>query len=369
MKALPKSLFCSLVSSSSPLVSWCLFIMSLDLTFIDMEDIGYEDVLQMHRGWRRSETELRATICELNTLKIKCQHLQESQARFLSQIESLESIRDLNVSLQEQMERIESEKLQLHEVNVQLIHSNSMAKVLLNDFEVSAATRDRETREARLENNITREQYREVATSRRELEIMVSNEVESRKSSEARLITCDKLINSLHLENASIRLKLDSTLLKMNQCDHELAYVSLELSKLVEEVTAIREKKSAAISSNVERGEDYSALSTDRSYATRKEGISGNKNKNRISSRSCGSSSKGNTESTGGRGRGRSRGRSRTGRSSSTFGQSNRSNSFLFTWHNTWHLSSASHNMASHHITSHRTTYPALYHPTVAVFH
>ena len=303
--------------------------MSLDLTFIDMEDIGYEDVLQMHRGWRRSEIELQATMCELNTLKIKCQHLQESHARFFSQIESLESIRDLNVSLQEQMERIELEKVHLHEVNVQLIHSNSMAKVLLNDFEVFAATRDRETLEARLEIDITREQYREVATSHRELEIMVSNEIESRKSSEARLVTCDKLITSLHLENASIRLKLDSTLLKMNQCDHELAYVSLELSKLVEEVTAIREKKSEAIASAVEGGEDYSALSTDRSYATRKEGISRNKNKGRGSSISRGSSSKGNTDSTGGRGR--IRGRSRSGRSSSTFGQSNRSNSFLFT--------------------------------------
>ena len=311
--------------------------MSLDLTSIDMEDIGYEDVLQMHRGWRRSEIELRATTCELNTLKIKCQHLQESHARFLSQIESLESIRDLNVSLQEKMERIELEKLQLHEVNVQLIHSNSMAKVLLNDFEVSAATRDRETREARLENDITREQYRGVTASHRELEIMVSNETESRKSSEARLATCDKLINSLHLENASIRLKLDSTLLKMNQCDHELAYVSLELSKLVEEVTAIREKKSIAIALNVVGGEDYSALSTDRSHATRKEGISRNKNKNksRGSSRSRKSSSKGDTDSIGCRGRDRDRNRdrdrSRSGRSSSTFGQSSRSNSFLFT--------------------------------------
>ena len=226
--------------------------MDLDLTHIDMEDIGYDDVLQMHRGWRRSETELQSTLYELNTLKIKFQQMQDSHARFLHQIESLESIRDFNTSLQDQMERIEREKLELHEVNVQLIHSKSTADLLLNDLEGSAARRDRQTREARLENDITREQYREVAESHRELEIMISNELKCRKTSEARLVECDKLIDSLRLENASIRLKLDSTLIKMNQCDHELAYASLQLSKLAEKVAAVKDTKDKEITTNIE---------------------------------------------------------------------------------------------------------------------
>ena len=113
-------------------------------------------------------------------------------------------------------------------------------------------TRSGEIREAGVENNITREHYREVAASHKELEIMISNEVDSRKSSEARLVTCDKLINSLRLENTSIRLKLDSTLIKMNQCDHELAYASTQLSKLAGEIAAAKETKEGEISSNVE---------------------------------------------------------------------------------------------------------------------
>lgn len=222
------------------------------LTSIDLEDIGYDDILQMHRGWRRSETELQSTLYELNSLKLNCQQMQDRQSRFVSQIESLESIRDINMSLQHQMERIEREKLELHEANMKLIQSQSKAKLLLDDFDGSVTTIDREARGARLENVITREHYQEVLASHRELEIMISSTVESLKCTEARLVTCDKLIDSLRLENASIRLKLDSTLIKMNQCDYELAYASLQLTKLAEEVAAAKATKVGETITNVE---------------------------------------------------------------------------------------------------------------------
>jgi hypothetical protein len=226
----------------------CLLIMDPGLTSIDMEDIGYDDILHMHRGWRRSEIELQSTLYELNALKLNCQQMQDRQSRFVSQIASLESIRDFNMSLQHQMERIEREKLELHEANVKLIQSQANTELLLDDFDSSIITRDREARGVRLENVITREHYQEVVASHRELEIMISSTVESLRCTEARLVKCDKLVDSLRLENASIRLKLDSTLIKMNQCDYELAYASLQLTKLAEEVAA------AKATTNVEVG-------------------------------------------------------------------------------------------------------------------
>lgn len=224
------------------------------LTSIDLEDIGYDDILQMHRGWRRSETELQSTLYELNALKLNCQQMQDRQSRFVRLIESLETIRDFNMSLQHQMERIEREKLELHEANVKLIQSQSKSKLLLDDFDGSVITIDREARGARLEKVITREHYQEVVASHRELEIMISSTVESLKCAEARLVTCDKLVDSLRLENASIRLKLDSTLIKMNQCDYELAYASLQLTKLAEEVAAAKATKVGETTMNLEVG-------------------------------------------------------------------------------------------------------------------
>lgn len=224
------------------------------LTSIDMEDVGYDDILQMHRGWRRSEIELQSTLHELNVFKLNCQQMQDRQSRFVSQIASLESIRDFNMSLQHQMERIEREKLELHEANVKLIQSQSKPELLLDDFDSSIITRDREARGVRLENVIIREHYQEVVASHRELEIMISSTVESLRCTEARLVTCDKLVDSLRLENASIRLKLDSTLIKMNQCDYELAYASLQLTKLAEEVGAAKATKVRETTTNVEVG-------------------------------------------------------------------------------------------------------------------
>lgn len=226
--------------------------MHADLSSIDLENIDYDDVLQMHRGWRRSEIALKKTTDELNALKIKSHSLSESHAKFLSQIQSLEYVKDYTISLQAQLNLVRQENASFKKENSQLIESKSRIEQLLKDIEGTEITRERSVREAQSEAEITRERYHEVAVSHKELEMMLSNEIALRTSTESRLVICDEVIDSLQAENSSIRLKLDSTLIRMNQCDQELAYASLQLSNLAEEVVRVTESKEQKPTSDAE---------------------------------------------------------------------------------------------------------------------
>ena len=215
--------------------------MQSSLSSIDLANIDYDDVLQLHRGWRRSEIELKEVREELIALKDNFRRMQLKHAQFLNELESLESVRDFTINLQAELSRARQENAQLSEENNQLLELESKRRQFFESINENEMANKRAVRDAQAETETTRERYHEVAASHKELEIMLSDETASRASAESRLITCDEVIDSLRAEISSGRLKLDSTMIRMDQCDHELAYASSQLSSLADEVARLTE--------------------------------------------------------------------------------------------------------------------------------
>lgn len=226
--------------------------MQSNLSSVDLDNIDYDDVLQLHRGWRRSEFELKEVREELTTLKDKFRRMQQKHAQFLNELESLESVRDFTINLQAELSRVRQENSQLIEENNHLLELESRRRQFFDNIEDNEMTSKRAVRDAQAEAEMVRERYHEVAASHKELEIMLSDETASRTSAESRLITCDEVIDALRAEVSSGRLKLDSTLIRMDQCDHELAYASSQLSNLAEEVARLTDTKDQKLTVDAE---------------------------------------------------------------------------------------------------------------------
>ena len=226
--------------------------MHSDLSAIDLENIDFDDVLEMHRGWRRSEIALKDVTDELKQMTSKCDFMQENHARFLAQIESLESVKDLTVVLQSQGMLLRRENSALKAENAQLRELISRTVQSQQDSEGHVTKRNEDMLQAQSDAKIAEKLYQEVASSHKELEIMLLNEVASRTSAETQIVRCDEVISGLRAENSSVRLKLEATLIRMNQCDHELAHASLQLSKLADDVAQTSETKERLLTKTAE---------------------------------------------------------------------------------------------------------------------
>lgn len=215
--------------------------MHSDLSAIDLENIDFDDVLEMHRGWRRSEMALKDATDELKEMTSKCEFMQGNHARFLAQIESLESVKDLTVALQSQGILLRRENSSLKVENAQLNELMSRTVQSQQDSDGHVTKSHEDALQAQSDAKVAEKLYQEVASSHKELEIMLLNEVASRTSAETQIVRCDEVISGLRAENSSVRLKLEATLIRMNQCDHELAHASLQLSKLADDVAQTSE--------------------------------------------------------------------------------------------------------------------------------
>ena len=226
--------------------------METDLTAIDLENIEYGDVLQLHWGWRRAETALNEVTDELNALRTNYEHLQSIHQRFKDQIRSLESVRDFTISLQSQLNLSREENVHLAQRNAQVTKANSSLERRLEVIEESERTSQRLLHEARIESENVRARYHEVAVSHKELENMLSNEIAIKSSLENHLISSNNIVDTLRSENSSMRLKHESTLLRMSQCDQELSSAARQLSVLSEELDTANRSVDAKCTSNAE---------------------------------------------------------------------------------------------------------------------
>ena len=226
--------------------------MDADLTAVDLENVEFEDVLQLHRGWRRAETALNEVTDELNALKRNYENLQDSHRRFKNQIQSLESVKDFTISLQAQLNLARQENVHLARENAHVTEANSRLEKLLKENEESESRSLRDLREAQAELEIVRAHYHEVAVSHKELENMLSNEVAKRTSMESCLVSSDAIVSSLRVENSSLRLKLESNLMRMSQCDQELSSAAIQLSALSGELDSANEANEATLTSAAE---------------------------------------------------------------------------------------------------------------------
>ena len=75
-----------------------------------------------------------------------------------------------------------------------------------------------------------------------ELEKIASEEQASRLAAEAKIVSMEELLSSLKAENARINKELDTSNLRMAQCDQEVAQASEQLSRLSREVAYVTAK-------------------------------------------------------------------------------------------------------------------------------
>ena len=221
---------------------------------IDLENVDYDDVLHLYRGWRRSERALEEKNREFDLLKVKTEQLQESHIRFRAQIQSLESVKEYTVNLQSQLTRMQEENEFLTKENKQLVESTAKAEKQSQELNKVDVAKNQAFRDAQSEAIKLREENREAKAEQKELEDKLSNEIASRVTTETLLTNNDEVVDILRAENNSLRKKAENNLARMNHCDEQLEITSRQITALSEEVARSNEAKESMVTSEAEVG-------------------------------------------------------------------------------------------------------------------
>jgi hypothetical protein len=219
---------------------------------IDLMNVEYEDVLHLYRGWRKSESALKDKNKELAALKARINQLQESHVKFRGQIQSLDSVKDLTVSLQNQLAIMQQENKQLAEENKELAQLNMQADNLLRHKEAEEENQAKMLREVQLDFATLKGRYEETNKAHKELERLASDEQALRLATEARCHNADGTAQSIKEENKMLRQQLDSAALRLNQCDQELMHASEQLASLSKELNAMHSARGDLASKEAE---------------------------------------------------------------------------------------------------------------------
>lgn len=206
---------------------------------IDLLNIDYDDVLHLYRGWRHAEGQLKDKNKEMNALKDRIKQLQDSHVKFRGQIQALESVKELTITLQTQLSVLQEENRQLVNEKVKFTETTAQAETLLIDAEVEQREMANQIQSQEKVTAALQGRYEELARSHKELEFLASEEQTARMSAESRLKTMEENFELLKAENKELRQRLDISVNKMSQCDKELAHAAKHLSSLTYEVSTI----------------------------------------------------------------------------------------------------------------------------------
>ena len=228
--------------------------MGAEASPIDLQNIDYDDVLHLYRGWRRSERALNEKCSEFNLLKAKTEQLQESHVRFKAQIQSLESMKEYTMKLQSQLSRSQAENEFLTKENKSLVESTLKAETQSQELKTAAIAKNQAYRDAQSEAVTLRVQHQESLAEQKELEGRLSNEVASRASVETLLTNNDEVVDALRAENNSLRRRMDSNNARMSLYDQQLEATSLQISALSDEVARATEAKEMMVTAEAEVG-------------------------------------------------------------------------------------------------------------------
>jgi chromosome segregation ATPase len=229
-------------------------MMKEDMSHIDLENIDYDDVLHLYRGWRRSESELMELRKDYEILKEKNERLQECHVRFRGQILALESVKDFTVNLQSQVNTLQQGNDFLTVENKQFLTSRNKAEKVSQDHKKVDDIRNKALKDAQGEASLHRDRYQEMTNTIKDLGSALSNEIATKIVSEARFTSDDEVMDSLRKENSSLRLKNESIMKRMYQCDQELSSASQQLLNLSEELALANEAKEQMLTTDVEVG-------------------------------------------------------------------------------------------------------------------
>lgn len=210
---------------------------------IDLLNVDYDDVLQLYRGWRTAEAQLKDKNRELNALKVRIKQLQDSHTKFRGQIQALESVKELTVNLQNQLAAANEENNQLRNENANLQDTISGMKQKIQDVDIVQREQMQRVRDAEVEAATLRGRYQELTVAQASLEALAAEEQASRISAQSRLKSLEKSYEQVQQENAEHKKRLESTNARMIQCDKELAHAAKQLASLSEEVSAMASMK------------------------------------------------------------------------------------------------------------------------------
>lgn len=204
---------------------------------VDLANVDYDDILHLYRGWKKSEGALKEKNKELHNLKERVKQLQDSHAKFRGQIQALESVKELTLSLQSQVSILQQENAQLNQENKDLSDLNAQAEELLKERLEEETKQSKLLRDIQLEFERMRGRYEETMRHQKNLEIQGSDEQALRMSCESKLTATEKILEACQAENRSLKSQLDQSNLRTVQFDNELAHASEQLSSLTKEVS------------------------------------------------------------------------------------------------------------------------------------
>lgn len=210
---------------------------------IDLMNVDYEDVLQLYKGLRKSETVLKDKNKELAAMKLRVQQLQESHSKFRGQIQALESVKELTVTLQSQLSMMQHELRGLETDNNELTEMNNQAEMIIQEKTAIEERQNRMLSEIQIDFTNLKDRYEEKLKFQKELEKLIFDEQSLRRAAEARASSGDQTRDDLREENRQLKMKLDNAMLKLSQCDQELAHASEQLIILSKQLKHIPESE------------------------------------------------------------------------------------------------------------------------------
>ena len=190
---------------------------------------------------------------EMNHLKARVKQLQDSHVKFRGQIQALESVKDLSVSLRLQVNKLEEENKNLVVENAKLSAVNNQAEEILIEEEASIKTLADKLQASEIETAEAKGRIEQLVANKSELETLASEEQSARLSAEARIRSMDALIDSLTTENKELKYKLDVANKKVEQCDKEISMAASQLATLSEEVANIQQMRDSVRHAETEK--------------------------------------------------------------------------------------------------------------------
>ena len=230
---------------------------------IDILNVDYDDVLHLYRGWRRSEDTLKEKDKELQVLRARVQYLEDNHIKFRAQVQALESVRELTISLQSQLSVMQQENFQLTMENKELTASNERAQEKIQEQTQSIDVLSQKLREYQENLEAVTTDFQQLSASSKLNETTIMNEQARRTSADIRLKVAEETTEELRKENKSLKSKLEVMTAKVQQCDLELAQASNQLKNLsvdIDNFSTVKEKESLLEAQNVLLRGDISRL-------------------------------------------------------------------------------------------------------------
>lgn len=207
----------------------------------DLNNINYDSVLQLYKSFKSSESELREKTQELISIKKRLNDLQESHYKFRGQIQALESVKELTITLQSELSILQKENQKLLKDNVESVELNEQAEVLLRERIEKEAIQTKLIVDLRNELSSLTKKYEELSENKKEIDEIASDEQAARLILDTKLKIANETIEQFKHDNRTLKNQYDITSIKLSKCDDELAHASEQLMLITREIQSIKQ--------------------------------------------------------------------------------------------------------------------------------